>query len=115
MKSLISILAGIVTHILLSTYLSGRTTCAVRVGAEGIDPQVGRCVMRLWNGFKITYPGAFFADTQVQVPHPGGVPAMDTWKQFLSPPFLIPAVAGLLVGMILWAVWARRHPHPSTP
>ena len=106
-KALISILAAIVTHILLFTFLSGRTTCAVTLGAEDIDPQVGRCVMRIWNGFKITYPGAFFAGTQVQVPHPGGAPVMDTWNQFLSPPFLIPAVAGFFVGLILWAAWAR--------
>jgi hypothetical protein len=106
-KTLTSILAGIVAHILLFTYLSGRTTCAVTLGAEDTNPQVGKCVMRIWNGFKVTYPGAFFADTQVQVPHPGGVPVLDTWKQFLSPPFLIPAVAGLLVGLILWTIWAR--------
>jgi hypothetical protein len=101
-KTLISILGGIVTHILLFTYLDGRTTCAVTVGAEDIDPQVGRCVMRIWDGFKVTYPG-----TQAALSSPGGS-VSESWRQLLTPPFLIPGVAGLLVGVILWAAWARR-------
>jgi hypothetical protein len=107
-RTLVSILAGIVTHIVLFTYLSGRTTCAVTIGGEG-DAQVGDCFMTVWDNLGITYPGGLFlTDVQEKVTHPGGLPMTDTWQQFLSPPFLIPAVAGLLVGLVLWAVWARR-------
>ncbi len=99
MRTLISILAGIVTHILLFTYLSGRTTCAVTIQVER-SPQPGDCFVRFWDNLRITYPG--------------GLPVTDTWGQVLSPPFLIPAVAGLLMGVILWAAWARKQrPRPS--
>ena len=108
MRTLVSILAGIVTHILLFTYLSGRNTCAVTIGGEG-DAQVGDCFMTVWDNLRFTYPGGLFlTDVQGKVAPPRDLPVTHTWQQFLSPPFLIPAVAGLLVGLILWAVWARK-------
>jgi hypothetical protein len=108
MKTLISILAGIVTHILLLTYLSGKTTCAVTISVEG-DAQVEECVMTFWDSLRMSYPGGLFlTEAQEGIAYPDGLPVSDTWKQFLSPPFLIPAVAGLLVGLILWGLWARK-------
>jgi hypothetical protein len=113
-RTLISILAGIVTHILLFTYLSGRTTCAVTIQVER-SPQPGDCFVRFWDNLRITYPGdLFLTDARSKVTYPGGLPVTDTWGQVLSPPFLIPAVAGLLMGVILWAAWARKQrPRPS--
>src|ERR671915_661881 len=107
MKTLISILAGIVTHILLFTYLSGKTSCAVTISGEG-DAQVGVCVMTFWDNLRVTYPGGLFlTEVQERIASPDGLPVSDTWRQALTPPFLIPAMAGLLVGLILWALWAR--------
>jgi hypothetical protein len=108
-RTLVSIFAGIFTHITLFTYLSARTTCAVTVRVERA-PQVGDCLMTFWDNMRISYPGALFmTDVQEGITPPGGLPVTDAWRQVLTPPFLVPAVAGLLVGLLLWAVWARKH------
>lgn len=66
--------------------------------------------MTFWDNMRISYPGALFmTDVQEKIAHPEGLPVTDAWRQALTPPFLVPAVAGLLVGLLLWAVWARKH------
>ena len=66
--------------------------------------------MTFWDNMRISYPGALFmTDVQEKIADPGGLPVTDAWRQTLTPPFLVAAVAGLLVGLLLWAVWARRH------
>jgi hypothetical protein len=88
MKTLITILAGIVTHSVVFTYLSDRTLCAARL-ADGGGERFGECVMRVLPRFPLTWHA-------------------DTWSIVFLPGYLIAAVAGLLVGLILWAIWARR-------
>jgi hypothetical protein len=85
MKSLISILAGMVRSFLAFTYFRGRMTCDPLF--NGSDVIVARrCLTPLWNGVAIRSTGSGMQ---------GG-------------PLLIAGVAGLLVGLMLWAVWARR-------
>jgi hypothetical protein len=96
MKSLISILAGVVTAGLFFAYLGTGTSCLVShpLGVQGREVYE-ECVMRVLPGYSITWDGG-------------------AWPYPFLPAYLLPAVTGLLVGLILWAVWARRQgPHSS--
>jgi hypothetical protein len=98
-KALVSILAGIVTHSLLFAYLAGRTTCAARISSLGYE-DLGKCVMRVSPDFdRISFHITWDAGD---------------WPITFLPGYAIPAV-GLVVGLILWATWARREAHPITP
>ena len=98
MKTLISILAGIVTHSVVFTYVADRTTCAARVSASAKGPDLGKCVMTVLPDFDPTESRVILHLTWDS----------DTWPISFLPVYVTAAVAGLLVGLILWAAWARR-------
>jgi hypothetical protein len=89
-KTLISILAGMVIAGFVFVYLGVRTTCIVRTTVNGAEEQdYGPCVMTVLPDYHINYAG-------------------DSWPHAFLPVYVMAAAAGLLVGLILWAVWARR-------
>ena len=97
MKPLISILAGIVTHSVVFTYLADRTTCAARITSARFR-ELDKCVMTVLPDFDPTSSRVIFHITWDG----------DTWPTTFLPGYVIAAVAGLLVGLMLWALWARR-------
>lgn len=97
-RSLVTILAGIVTHSVVFTYLADRTTCAARVSATARGPDLGKCVMRVLPDFDPTESRMVLRITWDS----------DTWPVTFLPGYVIAGAAGLLVGVILWGLWARR-------
>jgi hypothetical protein len=88
-RRIITLLAGLLTTIVLFIYLAGRTSWLERFVA-GERVWVGDCVMRVLPGYRITYPGDW--------PIPPEVPVI-----------ALSASAGLLVGLILWVTWAKSY------